>query len=316
MLQCSMTEAIMPRPIKHEPITHPARESSFVSLLSGWVQQGVENLFATQRILVDLAMSQNARAMNFLRERLQDPAFRPASILTEVASEGMSNFIEGQKLLLNLAQQEYEIVTKGVKERVGRYTAAVAMTDLMQRSFDIFVNMQQDFLKMADKQTHTWLNAIKASKPYDPEGLIELARDSFDTFVRTQKKFLDVVSVEMTKATSSGAAKKPVKKTAITELARQATDSFIEAQKKLMDVAGRQTNAQVKAVGKTMDMLSPPPFINWPEMTRESVKSIVDAEKAVINTVTKRRMEPRKVSRATRRRKTSARTKVMAPAGV
>jgi len=311
-------EAIMPRPIKHEPITHPARESSFVSLLSGWVQQGVENLVATQRILVDLAMSQNARAVNFLRKRLQDPAFRPASILTEVASEGVSNFIEGQKLLLNLAQKEYEIVTKGVKERVGRYTAAVAVTDLMQRSFDTFVNMQQDFLKTADKQTHTWLNAIKAGKPYDPEGLIELARDSFDTFVRTQKKFLDVVSEEMTKATSGkhGAAKKPVKRTEITELARQATDSFIEAQKKLMDVAARQSNAQVKAVGKTMDMLPPPPFINWPEMTRESVKSIVDAEKAVIDTVTKRRMEPRKVSRATRRRKKPARSKVMAPAGV
>jgi len=306
----------MPRPIKHGPTTHPARESSFVSLLSGWVQQGVENVFSTQRILVDLAMSQNARAMNFLRERLQNPTFRPASILTEVASEGMSNFIEGQKLLLNLAQKEYEIVTQGVKERVGRYRAAVAMTDLMQRSFDIFVNMQQDFLETADKQTHNWLNAIKAGKPYDPEGLIEVARDSFETFVRTQKKFLNVVSEEMTKATSGkdGAAKKPVKKTEITALARQATDSFIEAQKKLMDVAGRQSNAQVEAVGKMMGMLSPPPFINWPEMTRASVKSIVDAEKAVIDSVTRRRVGPRKISRPTRRKKTSARTKVQAGA--
>ena len=51
-------------------------------------------------------------------------------------------------------------------------------------------------------------------------------------------------------------------------------------------------------------------------MTRESVKSLVDAEKAVIDTLTKRRVEPRKVSRATRRRKRPARTKVMAPAGV
>ena len=304
----------MPRPIKHEPITRPARESSFVSLLSGWVQQGVENLFSTQRILVDLAMSQNARAMNFLRERLQDPAFRPAAVLTEIASEGVSNFIEGQKLLLNLAQKEYEIVTKGVKERVGQYTAAVAVTDLMQRSFDTFINMQQDFLKTADKQTHNWLNAIKAGKPYDPEGLIELARDSFDTFVRTQKRFLDVVSEEMIRATSAkdGAAKKAVKKTEITELARQATDSFIEAQKKMMDVVGRQSNAQLKAVAKTLDMLPPPPFINWPEMTRASVKSIVDAEKAVIDRVTKRRVLPRKVSRVTRRKKTSGRTKVTA----
>jgi hypothetical protein len=221
----------------------------------------------------------------------------------------MSNFIEGQKLLLNLAQKEYEIVTKGVKERVGGYTAAVAVTDLMQRSFGTFVNMQQDFLKTADKQTHTWLNAIKAGKPFDPEGLIELARDSFDTFVRTQKKFLDAVTEETTKATSGkhGA----VKKTEITELARQATDSFIEAQKKLMDVAGRQTNAQVKAVGKTTNMLSPPPFINWPEMTRESVKGLVDAEKAVIDTVTKRSAEPKKPRKVQRRRTRAARIKLV-----
>ncbi len=46
--------------MKQEVKTGPmARESSFINLLSGWVQQGVENFFATQRILVDLAMRQN-----------------------------------------------------------------------------------------------------------------------------------------------------------------------------------------------------------------------------------------------------------------
>ena len=47
------------------------------------------------------------------------------------------------------------------------------MTDLVQRSFDTFVEMHQEFLKIASKQTHTWLTAIKAGKTYDPEGLIE-----------------------------------------------------------------------------------------------------------------------------------------------
>jgi len=117
------------------------------------VQQGVENFFATQRILVDLAMSQNARAMNFLRERLQDPAFRPASILTEVASEGMSNFIEGQKLLLNLAQQEYEIVTKGVKVRVGGYKTAGALW-LQLRSVPDYTTLYR-FLRRLDEAAIT-----------------------------------------------------------------------------------------------------------------------------------------------------------------
>src|SRR5271169_2531251 len=111
----------------------PARESSFVSLLSGWVQQGVENFFATQRILVDLAMRQNTSAVKFVRERLADPAYCPAATVTEVVGEGVSNFIEGQKLLLHLAKQQYEIVTTGVKERVGAFTPAVAVTDMVER---------------------------------------------------------------------------------------------------------------------------------------------------------------------------------------
>ncbi len=116
----------MPRTVKHESTMAHSRESSFVSLLTGWAQQGVENFFATQRILVDLVTRQNADAMNMLRERLADPAYCPAAILTELTGEGVTNFIEGQKLLLNLAQQEYELVANGLKERVGGLPIAVA----------------------------------------------------------------------------------------------------------------------------------------------------------------------------------------------
>ena len=143
---------------------------------------------------------------SFVRERLGDSAYCPTAMVSEVVGEGVSNFIEGQKLLLHLAKQEYEIVTTGVKERVGGFTPAVAVTDLVQRSFDTFVEMHEEFLKIASKQTHAWLAAVKADKTYDTEGLVEAARDSFDTFVRTQKKFLNVVTEETTKATSGNGA--------------------------------------------------------------------------------------------------------------
>jgi hypothetical protein len=259
-------------------------------LLSGWVQQGVENFFATQRILVDLAMRQNASAMNFVREQLADSAFCPVAVITELAGEGMSNFIEGQKLLLHLAQKEYEIVTTGVKERVGGFPPAVAATDLLRRGYDTFVDMQLEFLKIASKQTHTWLAAIKAGKGYDGEGMVEAARDSFDTFVRTQKKFLEVVVEETTKATTggNGATKKPMKKTELVELAREATDSFVEAQKKLLDVAAKQMSAHLKATEKALNMIPPSPFAPIPDLTRQGVKSFLDAEKTLIDAVTKR----------------------------
>ncbi len=97
MLQCSKLEVSNANNRKVRiPRTHP-RESSFVSLLSGWAQQGVQSFFATQRILLDLAMRQNASLMHSVRQQLTDPNHSPTAILSEVTAEGMSNFIEGQK---------------------------------------------------------------------------------------------------------------------------------------------------------------------------------------------------------------------------
>jgi hypothetical protein len=271
------------------------------------VQQGAENFFATQRILVDLAMRQNTGAVNFVRERLGDSAYCPTAMLSEVVGEGLSNFIEGQKLLLHLAKQQYEIVTTGVKERVDGFTPAVAVTDLVQRSFDTFIEMHEDFLRIASKQTHAWLAAVKADKSYDTEGLVEAARDSFDSFVRTQKKFLNVITEETNKATSGNGAGKKMKKTEVTELAQQATDSFIEAQKKLMDVAGKQINAQLKATGRTLEMIAPFAVNPLPDFAREGVKTFVDTEKALIDSVSKRHTETKAAGKTNSHRKHSAR---------
>ena len=224
----------------------------------------------------------------------------------------MSNFIEGQKLLLSLAQKEHEIVTNGVKERVAGNTAAVAMTELVQRGFDTFVDMQHEFLKMASKQTNTWLNGVKAGKAFDPEGLVEMAREAMETFVHTQKKFLDVIAEETTKATSGKDAVRKMKKTELSELAKEATDAFIDAQKKLIDVAGKQVNANMRAAGRAVNMIAPFPFIPIPDLTREGVKSFVTAEKALIDTVM-HRPEHKKAAKPVARKR-PARTIKMATA--
>src|SRR5271165_6155603 len=122
----------MPTNVKHESSrTLFGETSSFVSLLSGWAQQGVQSFFATQRILVDLAMRQNASLMHSVRQQLSDPNHSPTAILSEVTAEGMANFIEGQKILLELGQKQNEILMNGVKERVGDWPAAEAVADLL-----------------------------------------------------------------------------------------------------------------------------------------------------------------------------------------
>lgn len=267
---------------------HP-RESSFVSILSGWAQQGVQSFFATQRILLDLAMRQNAHVMDALRQQLTDPNHSPTAILSEVAAEGMANFLEGQKVLLHLGRQQNELLMTAVKERIGDWPAAQATTDLLQRSVETFIHMQEEFLKIAGKQSHTWVEAAKAGRPFDSEPLMDLARDGMDNFVKAQKQFLDVIAEETAKATSNKhthTEKKP-KKTELSELARQATESFIDAQKKLVDVAGKQVNAGVKTAGKSLELLRPFPFVPFADLTREGVKSYVDAQKALMDVVVK-----------------------------
>jgi hypothetical protein len=278
----------MPATIKNEtPRTHP-RDSSFVSILSGWAQQGVQGFFATQRILLDLAMKQNAAVMQAVRQQLTDPEHSPTAILSDIAGDGVNNFIEGQKILLTLGKEQNEILMAGVKERLGTIPAAYVLTDLLQRTVETFIDMQEEFLKIAGKQAHVWFEAAKAGKPYQPEYVVDLAREGLETFVKAQKQFLDVIVDETAKATGKkkGEVKK-LKKAELADLARQATESFIEAQKKLVDIAGKQMNANVKTAGKTFELIRPFPFVPLAELTREGVKSYVDAQRALMDAVVK-----------------------------
>jgi len=270
------------------------RESSFVNLLSGWVQQGVENFFATQRILVDLAMRQNGTVVDVMREKLTAPDFRPVAVVKEFAGEGLANFIEGQKLILGLAQRESEILATGMKQRVGGFVVTDALVETIRRSVDTFIELQLEYLKSASKQVHGRLAAVKAGEMYEGESVVELAREGLENFVHAQKKFLSVIAEETSKVTGSmEQTVSKTRKTELTELAREAADSFIDAQKKLMDVAARQVHVSLKAAGTAAKMMPPVPYRDFPDLTREGFKSFVEAEKAVIESVTKR-PEPKK----------------------
>jgi len=278
----------MEKHAKPAPATHHG-PSSFLSLLTGWAQQGVESYLATQRIFVDVAMRQNTAAIKALREGMSaDPEHSPLAILTELAIEGTTSFIEAQRVLLNLAQQENEIIMNGVKEHMAGSAPTMAMTDLFRRSLDTFIRMQEDFLKTTSKQTLHWLHAVQAGKGYTDTHLLELAREGMDTFVQAQKKFLDVIAQEAAKATAEKHEHKaPMKKTELSKLAREATNSFIEAQKRLLDVMGQQMNVNMKAATRTMGLVSPARIIPIANFTSQGVKNFVDAEKNLIESIVK-----------------------------
>jgi len=214
-------------------------------------------------------------------------AHSPLSLLTELAVEGTSSLVEAQRTLLHLAQQENEIIFNGVKERVGRFTPAVATTDLVRRSLDTLIGMQQELLTTTNKQALKLLESDK--KGARTAELVEFAREGVETFTRAQKKFLDVVGQETVKATRGKHEHdgKAVKKTELTQLARDAGNAFIEAQKRLLDVMGQQMNVNLDVATRTMEMITPSRLMPMVNMTGEGVRNFVEKEKAVIGSLVK-----------------------------
>lgn len=283
---------------------HP-RDSSFVSLLAGLARQPVQSFVVFQRNLLDVAIRQNRNIIHSVRQQFSDLRQSPAAIFGEVAGEGIHRFIEAQKVLLELGLNENEILMRGVKERLGERPAAHNLADLLRRSVETFIHLQQQFLKIAGKQTLNWVEAAKTGKPYQSE-LLVMAREGMEAFATAQIRLMDIIADELAKATGGTRAYgvKNIKKTELSALVRQATESFIDAQRKLLDLAEQQINANVKTAGEILKPFRLPPL---EELTREGVQTYLDAQKGLMDLMVKPASEHKPSAKPKRRAKRPAR---------
>jgi hypothetical protein len=189
MLQCSIGETAMKPAAKPERAEAPARDYSPVSLFSEWVRQGTESYFDAQRILLDLAMSQNDVALNTLRGRFAaQPS--PAVAITDLASQGVSNFIAARAILLNLAKQQNDLVLDAAKDG--------QLSELARQSTAAFIGAQKKLLDTAagqlDVNLQTARRTMDAFAPMPAQEMAELTRQGVESFVAAQQALLDVVT--------------------------------------------------------------------------------------------------------------------------
>ena len=211
----------------------------------------------------------------------------PLDVLTELAVEGTSSLVEAQRTLLNLAQQENDILLTGLKERIGGFLPAVAMTDLVRRSVETLIGMQQELLTTTSRQTLQWLESEKPDRNDRAGHLVELAREGVEAFTHAQKKFLDVVAQETAKAMNGKheSEDKPAKKTHLAHLAREAANAFIEAQKRLLDVMGQQMNVNLDVATQSIQMMSPTRLMPMANLTGDEVKKFFETETSLIGSL-------------------------------
>lgn len=215
----------------------------------------------------------------------------PLDILTELAVEGTSSLVEAHRTLLSLAQQENEIILNGVKERMASFVPAVAMTDLVRRSLDTLISMQQELLTTTSRQSLQLLESVKAGKTDSSARMVEFAREGVEAFTRAQQEFLDALGEEAARA-SGRKVEHEVKsgtKTEVAQLAREAANAFIDAQKRLLDVMGQQMNVNVDAATRTAELLAPSRLMPVANLTGEQVRHFLDTETELIGSLIKPR---------------------------
>jgi hypothetical protein len=278
----------MPAKIHPEPAANWFQDSRF-SVFTGWAKQGAESFFATQRILLDLVMRQNASTMTAIRKRLAEVRSVPADTMTEITGEGLSNMMAAERVLLNLAQRENELLTGALQEQLGARAPGAAVTNAIRRSIDNLVDMQQHFLTIAAKQADLWVDSAKSGTPFDGKAVPELARESIETFVRSQKKFLDIIAEETAHWTEGDTNEASGRTAELTELARQAAEAYIDAQKKVLDVYAQQGEVNFQTAQNILGVLNPfqPAIVK--ELSRETVDNFVTAEKALLNVISNTR---------------------------
>ena len=110
-----------------------------------------------------------------------------------------------------------------------------------------------------------------------------------DEFVAAQQKFLDVISEETKADGKKEHVGRKASKTELAKLGREAAESFIEAQKKLLDLAGQQVNVNMQTASRALDLKMPIRLLPIADIAGESVKSFVDAEKALVESMVKAR---------------------------
>lgn len=211
----------------------------------------------------------------------------PLDLLKELAIEGTSSLVEAQRTLLGLAQQENDIVLNSVKEQIGTFVPGAAMTDLVRRSLDTLIGMQQELLTSTSRQALELIDSDETQKPDRSEHLTRLASEAVETFTRAQKQFLEILAQESAQVTSGKPAQqeKVAKKTRLDAVAHEASNAFIEAQKQLLDVMGQQMKVNVDLSARATNLVNFFPSLPLSRFTSESVAKLLDTEKSLIGSL-------------------------------
>jgi hypothetical protein len=212
---------------------------------------------------------------------------RPSGKLVELAGRGFENFMEAQRVLLELAAHQNQIIAEALRPAIPGDTLK-SMSEVVRQGVDNFIAAQKRFIDLAETQTRGAVNDYKEGRRMDGTRLADLARDSMRNFIDSQKQFLDIVEDQMLTKREPG-PQDEAKRADLYESAKQGIDSFVEAQKRLLDLASDQVDVNVTFVREMFAGGEQPKTTSVSEVLRKSTDSFVAAQKALVELASKPR---------------------------
>jgi hypothetical protein len=222
--------------------------------------------------------------MAHTERRLPRPS-PPSNPLMVWARQGIESFVAAQKIVLDLAAQENDLLFGMVREQFGKpaiQTGAI-LAGMADKGVKNFSTASKILLDLAAGETALVIDGVEEGLPLPQPAAAaaDVVRHRMDTFVGMQKRLLDVAAEEthaMAKSYQDGEGLMASAK--VVELARRGIETFVESEKKFLDFAAHDVSAAVngsKPTGKPrerMEVLT--------KLARDGAEKYMDAQKNLL----------------------------------
>ena len=219
-------------------------------------------------------------------------SMNPMAMFADLVRQGVDNFVATQKMMLDLAAHQNQVMADAMKNSFGLTGWAPAMADVAGQGMQAFLNSQKMMLDLGVQQNHVALNALKTwvGSNAAAQSILEMLERGGQSYAEMQKRMLDMAAQQTEMAMKAAKEGRPATLASpleqMAEFSKQGVTAWVESQKRMLDMIQQQTHnlsakAQERAQAKANETpaATAAPANDFTSMARSSFEQYMDMNK-------------------------------------
>lgn len=175
-------------------------------------------------------------------------AMNPMAMFADMVRQGVDNFVATQKMMLDLAAHQNQVMADAMKNSFGLTGLAPTMADLAGQGVQTFLNSQKMLLDLGVQQNHVALSALKNWAGSNPaaQSILEMLERGGQSYVEMQKRMLEMAGQQNEMAMQAAKDGRPapagMPMEQIAEFSKQGVQAWVDSQKRMLDMIQEQTH--------------------------------------------------------------------------